>query len=60
MSSCTHTLNNVTVKLQDEALFAVSVAKQVTVVAPSGNCEPEGGEQSTVGGEQLSLAEGGG
>ena len=35
-----------------------SVAVQVTVVAPTGKLEPEGGEQTTGAPEQLSLATG--
>lgn len=46
-------------KLQDEELFAASVAVQVTVVTPSAKLEPDAGEQATVGlAVQLSFAVG--
>jgi hypothetical protein len=48
----------VTVKLQVAVLFEASVAVQVTVVAPIGKADPEGGLQTTVGTEQLSVATG--
>jgi hypothetical protein len=39
-------------------LFEVSVAVQVTVVTPRGNCEPDGGTHTTLAPEQLSDAVG--
>jgi hypothetical protein len=49
----------VTVKPQLAVRFAASVALQLTVVVPFGNCEPEVGEHTTVvTPEQLSVAVG--
>ena len=56
VSSCRHTLNTVTVKLQVAVLFDVSVAVQVTVVVPTAKQDPDGGLQPTVTPGQLSLA----
>ena len=39
-------------------LFDASVAVQVTVVVPTGNCDPAGGAHTTVGVPQLSVAAG--
>ena len=48
--------DTVTMKLQFAVCPDVSVAVQLTVVAPIGNADPEGGEQATVTPGQLSLA----
>jgi hypothetical protein len=45
-----------TVKLPLAELPAASVAVQFTVVTPAGKNEPEGGVQTMVGVEQLSVA----
>ena len=45
----------VTVKLHEEVLPATSVVVQVTVVVPFEKVEPEGGSQTKVTPEQLSL-----
>jgi hypothetical protein len=47
----------VTVKEHVAVLPAPSVAVQVTVVRPTGNVEPDTGEQTTVGDPQLSVAD---
>jgi hypothetical protein len=59
LSSCRHTLNTVTVKLQVAVLPDASVAVQVTVVVPTGKHDPDGGLHATVTPGQLSLAVGG-
>jgi hypothetical protein len=46
------------VKAQLVWLAEVSVAVQVTVVVPLGNCEPDGGTQTTFTPGQLSAATG--
>ena len=56
LSSCRHTLNTVTVKVQVAVLPDASVAVQVTVVVPTGKQDPDGGLQRTVTPGQLSLA----
>src|SRR4029434_4771408 len=56
VSSCKHTLNTVTVKLQVAVLLDASVAVQVTVVVPTGKQDPDGGLQTTVTPGQLSVA----
>ena len=56
LSSCRHTLNTVTVKLQVAVLPDPSVAVQVTVVVPTGKQDPDGGLHNTVTPGQLSLA----
>ena len=38
----------VTVKVQVDVLFDASLTPQVTVVAPFGNVDPDGGEQAGV------------
>ena len=45
-------------KVQPEVAPPEPVAMQVTLVVPTGKVEPDGGEQTTVGCEQLSVAEG--
>jgi hypothetical protein len=50
----------VTVKVHVVAMFAASVAEQVTVVVPRGNDDPVGGEQTTATFPQLSEAVAGG
>lgn len=45
---------------QDEELPAASVAVQVTEVTPTEKAEPEGGVQTTLATEQLSVALGAG
>jgi hypothetical protein len=60
LSSCRHTSKTVTVKLHVAVLPDASVAVQVTVVAPTGKHEPDGGVQTTTTPGQLSLAVGGG
>ena len=47
-----------TVKEQVLVLLAVSLAVQVTVVAPTGNAEPDGGVQLAVAPGQLSVTGG--
>jgi hypothetical protein len=56
LSSCRHTLKTVTMKLQVAVLLAASVAVQVTVVAPIGKQEPDGGLHPTLTPGQLSEA----
>ena len=48
----------VTLKEQEEWFCAASVAVQLTLVVPIGNCEPDSGLQATVTPEQLSVAVG--
>lgn len=60
LSSCRHTSNTVTVNAHVAGLPAPSVAVQVTVVVPSGNVDPLGGEQTTLTPGQLSDAVGAG
>ena len=55
-SSCKHTSNVVTVKLQVAVLPDASVAVHVTVVVPTGKHVPEGGLHTTVTPGQLSVA----
>ena len=50
----------VTVKLQDETLFARSVTLHETGVAPTGKVDPCGGEQTMDRPGQLSVADGSG
>jgi hypothetical protein len=50
----------VTVKEHDAVLPLESIAVQVTVVAPTGNTAPEGGEQLAVAPGQLSVTVGSG
>ena len=51
--------STVTVKVVVASFPALSVAVQVTVVAPRGNTVPEAGEQATLGlGSTLSVATG--
>lgn len=59
LSSCKHRLKTVTVKEQLAVLPEVSVAVQVTVVAPNGKVAPDAGEQTTVAPGQLSVTVGG-
>ena len=53
-SSCKQTLNTPTVKLHEAVLPDISVAVQVTVVAPIAKQEPLGGLQTTLTPGQLS------
>src|SRR6267143_5103369 len=59
LSSCRHTLNTVTLKLQVAVLADASVAVQVTVVVPTGKHDPDAGLHTLVTPGQLSLAAGG-
>src|SRR6267143_1762085 len=59
LSSCRHTLNTVTLKLQVAMLPDASVAVQVTVVVPTGKHDPDAGLHTLVTPGQLSLAAGG-
>jgi hypothetical protein len=59
-SSCKQTSKTVTVKEQLAVLPAASRAVQVTVVVPTANDDPEGGLQTVVAAEQLSVVFGAG
>ena len=56
MPSCRHASNVVTMKLQVAVFDEPSVAVHVTVVAPNGKHEPDGGTHATVTPGQLSEA----
>ena len=58
LSSCRQESNTFTGNEQEAVLALASVAVQVTVVAPAGTQEPEGGVQTTVTPGQLSVAVG--
>ena len=60
LSSCRHTLNTETSKLQVAVLPEASVAVQVTVVVPTLKQDPDAGVHKVVTPGQLSLAVGGG
>src|SRR5712691_9663346 len=53
-SSCRQKLNTFTPNVHVVMLFDASVPVHVTVVVPTGNCDPEGGLHTTVGVPQLS------
>jgi hypothetical protein len=55
-SSCKQTLNTPTLKLHEAVLLDISVAVQITVVAPTAKQEPLGGLQTTLTPGQLSEA----
>jgi hypothetical protein len=57
-SSCRQKLNTFTPNVHVVMLFDASVAVHVTVVVPTGNCDPAGGLHTTVGVPQLSVATG--
>jgi hypothetical protein len=58
LSSCRHTSNTVTVKLQVAMFPEASVVVQVTVVEPVGKHVPVGGVQTVVAPGQLSIGVG--
>jgi hypothetical protein len=58
LSSCRHTLNTVTEKLQVAVLPETSVEVQVTVLVPTAKQDPDGGVHAAVTAGQLSLATG--